>query len=309
VARKPQGAAGSGHGPAGVDPAGLGPAVVGALFKFTVILRCEPKRASKDATAAPGRVTQVTPPLPARRRARGMRLRESQNRRRRRQRHPPVRNDADAVGHAFGYLQDVRGHDDGAAGAHAFAQHVLHLPRGAGIEPGQRLIENDDARPVHQRTGERHLLAHALGKALAALIGMAGEIEPIEQFLRAHLRQRRLDAPQPGDEFQIFLRRELVVDHRLIGNPRHHPLRRHRIGECIDAGDMDRAGVRPHQSRDHAQRRGLAGAVRAEQRIEPAGTHGEVETVDRRALEAFHQAADFESEWRRGSKHGRVPSS
>ena len=85
---------------------------------------------------------------------------------------PAVRDDADAVGHALGDFQDVRGHDDGAASAYALAQHVLDLARGAGIEPGQRLVENDDARVVHQRAGERHLLAHALGKALAALIGM-----------------------------------------------------------------------------------------------------------------------------------------
>jgi hypothetical protein len=146
-------------------------------------------------------------------------------------------------------------------------------------------------------------------EALAALIGMGGEIEPIEQLLCTHLRQRRRDAPQPGDEFQIFPRRELVVDHRLVGDPRRDPLRRHRIGERIDAGDMDRAGVGPRQPGDHAQRRGLAGAVRSEQRIKLAGAHGEVETVDRRALEAFDEAADFKGAWRQGCEHCRVPSS
>ena len=63
------------------------------------------------------------------------------------------------------------------------------------------------------------------------------------------------------------------------------------------------------QPGDHAQRRGLAGAVRSEQRIELAGAHGEVETVDRRALEAFDEAADFKGAWRQGCEHGRVPSS
>src|SRR6202161_4847628 len=49
---------------------------------------------------------------------------------------PAVRDDPDPVGHAFGDFQNVRGHDDGAAGADAFAQHALDLTRGAGVENG-----------------------------------------------------------------------------------------------------------------------------------------------------------------------------
>ena len=194
--------------------------------------------------------------------------------------------------------------------AYAFAQHVLDLARGAGVEPGQRLVENDHARVVHQRAGERHLLAHALGKPLAALIGMGGEIEPIEQLACARLCASSGSTPHsPATNSRYSSRRELVVDHRLVGDPRHDPLRRDRIGERIDAGDADRAGVGPRQPGDHAQRRGLAGAVRSEQRIKLAGAHGEVETVDRRAVEAFDEAADFEGAWRQGASIGRVPSS
>ena len=32
---------------------------------------------------------------------------------------PPAGDDADALGHALGDFEDMRGHDDGAAGAHA----------------------------------------------------------------------------------------------------------------------------------------------------------------------------------------------
>ena len=49
-------------------------------------------------------------------------------------------------------------------------QHVLDLARGAGVEAGQRLVEDDQPRIVDQRAGERHLLAHALREALAALV-------------------------------------------------------------------------------------------------------------------------------------------
>ena len=209
---------------------------------------------------------------------------------------PAARDDADPVGHALGHFQNMRGHDHGGAGARAFAQHVLDLAGGAGVEPGERLVENDQPRRVNERAGERHLLAHALGKCFATLARMRAEPEPAEQILRACLRQPWLDAPQPGDEFQIFLRRELVVDHRLVGYPGDHALGFDRIGERVDAGDMDRAGVRPDQTGDHAQRRGLAGAIWAKQRIELAGADAQIEAIDRRALEALDEAADVEGE-------------
>ncbi len=91
---------------------------------------------------------------------------------------PAMRDDADAVGHAFGDFKDMRGHDDRAAGADALAQHAFDLAGGAGIEPGQRLVENDQLRLVNERAGQRHLLPHALGKTFAALVGMRRELEP-----------------------------------------------------------------------------------------------------------------------------------
>ena len=50
---------------------------------------------------------------------------------------PAAGDDADAVGHALGDFEDVRRHDDGAAGGDVLAQHGLDLPGGAGIEPGE----------------------------------------------------------------------------------------------------------------------------------------------------------------------------
>src|SRR5271166_4464432 len=67
---------------------------------------------------------------------------------------PAVSDDADAVGHAFGDFENMRGHDDGAAGAGALAQYAFDLPRRAGVEAGERLIENNHPRLVHQRAGK-----------------------------------------------------------------------------------------------------------------------------------------------------------
>ena len=110
----------------------------------------------------------------------------------------------------------------------------------------------------------------------------------------ARFGRARLDAPEPGDEFEIFERRQLVVDHRLVGQPGGDLLGGDRIGERVDAVDADRAGVGPQQPDHHAQRRGLAGAVRPDQRVELAAIDGEVERVDRGPVETLAQPAQRE---------------
>src|SRR4029078_5273182 len=81
-----------------------------------------------------------------------------------------VAQHADPLGHALGDLEDVGGHDDGVAIFDARLEEGLYLAGGAGVETGQRLVEDDQTRVVDQRPGERHLLAHAARETLAALM-------------------------------------------------------------------------------------------------------------------------------------------
>ena len=141
---------------------------------------------------------------------------------------------------------------------------------------------------MHQGAGERHLLPHAAGKSLAALVRVRLKAEPADQFARADFRRLCLDAPKAGDEFEILERREL-------GD---------RIGERVDAADGDRAGVGTQQSGHHAQRGGLAGAVGADQRIEFAAVNGEVEGVDRRPVETLGEPAHRERDGTLGLADG-----
>ena len=52
-------------------------------------------------------------------------------------------------------------------------------------------------------------------------------------------------------------------------------------------GCRDRSGVGPRQPGHHAQRRGLAGAVGPDQRIELARLDGEIERIDREAIKTL----------------------
>ena len=130
-------------------------------------------------------------------------------------------------------------------------------------EPERRLVEHQQLRPPHQSTGEReHLLLAARERArpLLATLGDPGEIRrhPVDVRLQRSLRPRVAAEPQ-------------VLDDREIGE-RSAPL-----GNVGDARLRDRLGpaaqrlpveddltAAPHGAGHRAQRRRLAGAVRAE---------------------------------------------
>ena len=59
-------------------------------------------------------------------------------------------------------------------------------------------------------------------------------------------------------------------------------LRGDRIGRDVDAADVDRAARRLQDAGDHAQRRRLAGAVRAEKAEQLARRHLEIDRRRRR---------------------------
>ncbi len=185
----------------------------------------------------------------------------------------------------------MRRHDDGAAGGNALAQRVLDLTGGPGVEAGERLVKDDQPRIVHERARERHFLLHAAGKSFAALMRVRLKAEPADQLARPRFGYAAFDAPEPGYEFEIFERGELVVDHRFVRQPGSDPLGGDRIGQRVDAFDRDRAGVGTQQPDHHAQGGGLAGAVGADQRIELAAIDDEIDRVDGGAVETLGESA------------------
>jgi hypothetical protein len=156
---------------------------------------------------------------------------------------------------------------------------------------------------VDQRSGQCHLLTHALGQALATLLGIGRQAEQSQQIACPRCGNRAVDRPQPRHEVEILHRRQFLVDHRLVRDPGHNPPRPNRIGQCIDPEHSDRAAIRAEQTRDHPQGGCLAGTVRPEQRIEFAGDHTQIQAVHRRPLKNLGKAADFQGEHRSDLVH------
>jgi hypothetical protein len=99
----------------------------------------------------------------------------------------------------------------------------------------------------------------------------------------------RADAPQAGDEFQVFGRLEFPVQQRVVRQVGHAALGTRRVARKVDAEHLDAAFIGRQQARDHAQRRRLAGTVGAQQRIQFAAPHRQIEAVDGRTAKGFAQ--------------------
>ncbi len=164
--------------------------------------------------------------------------------------------------------------------AQDLAQLRPHLLAQLPVEGGERLVEQQDARRVHEGARQRGALLHA-SRELAR--------PPLPLPLQADEGQRLVHAaPDLGLGHAALAQAEgHVLEHRHVGEERvgleHHaepPLvgraRRH-----VLAVDDHAAGARRHEARDQVERRRLPAAGRAEEREQLALVHREVEGIHR----------------------------
>ena len=161
---------------------------------------------------------------------------------------------------------------------------VVVLPLGFSLSPSLPL-----SLPVT-------LLIHAARECLTAIVAVVPQAEQAQQLFRALCGSRGVDAPEASDEFEIFPRGQLVVEQRLVRQPGDMLLGGGWIAAGVDAKDADFAGIRIEQARDHAQRRGLARAVGAEQGVKLAALHLEADAIHGAlAAKALGEAGNLEA--------------
>ena len=104
----------------------------------------------------------------------------------------PLIDDADAVGQRVGLLEVLRGEEHRHALVVREPRNLLPECRAAlRIEAGGRLVEEQDARLVHERQREIEPALHPARVAADAAIGGFGEPDALEQLLRALLAAAR----------------------------------------------------------------------------------------------------------------------
>ena len=186
------------------------------------------------------------------------------------------------------------------------AQLVAHALAELPVQRGQRLVEQQDARLVHERASQGHPLLHAarqLGRALAA-----GAIQPheLERVTDTALDLRRRQAPLAQAERHVLAHGEMrkqrvgLEDHAEAAQVRR-PVR------DVGAVDQDPAGRRRHEARDEIERGRLAAAGRPEQRQELALVDREVERIHRaHGPVVARAAAELDDRRRQGRRNTRA---
>jgi hypothetical protein len=77
--------------------------------------------------------------------------------------------------------------DHGHARCREAGQHPAQHIDAHGIEAGERLVEHEQLRPVHERGGELHALLVAQGELFDGVAGTIRDAEPLEPAVRSGL--------------------------------------------------------------------------------------------------------------------------
>ena len=190
------------------------------------------------------------------------------------QRHP--------VAHALHLVEMVRGQQDRGAVGLERADHVEKFLRRVRVERGGRLVEDGDARPLHQDLGEPEPLAHALREG-ADPRRARHRPSPTRSSASANRSSiSRRDKPgEPPGVGEVVARRQPVVKADLVGQIADPALHFERLAQRVEAGDLGAPAGRLGQPEQHQDRRRLARAVGPEDADDLAGADLEIDVVDR----------------------------
>ena len=205
--------------------------------------------------------------------------------------------DRDPVGELFGLVEVLGREQHRGAAAGELLDGLPHLEARLGVEPRRRFVEEDDRRVADQAHRDVEPAAHAARVRRCLAVPRLGEREAGEQVVGD--RARVLQVAQPGDQHQVLPAGEHLVDRGELAGQADRLA--HVAGIRGDVEAVDRGGARVglQQRREDPHQRGLAGAVRAEQREDAPRPHVEVDApqhlqVLERLLDAPHPDRGFE---------------
>ena len=176
--------------------------------------------------------------------------------------HRPAADDADPVAEPLHLGQDVAAQQHGvpvvAEPVDALLEDRLHQR----VEPGGRLVEDEQLDVGGERGDERDLLPVALGVG-AALLGRV-QLEPLDQLGAPLLVE---PAAQPAEQVDGLAAGEVGPQVHVAGHVGQPAVQLGGLAPRVAAEQPDLARVLAQQAEQHPDGRGLAGAVGAEEAV------------------------------------------
>jgi hypothetical protein len=167
----------------------------------------------------------------------------------------------DPVGQLVRLLQVLRAEQDRGALAGERSDDLPDLVARARVQAGGRLVEEHQVRGHDQAGRDVQPAPHAAGVLLDEAGGRVREVERLEQLGGALLRSGALEAQQPPEQDQVLASGQVLVDGRELPGERDELADGVGLLDDVVAEDARAAGVRPEQGGEHANGRGLTGAV------------------------------------------------
>ena len=211
---------------------------------------------------------------------------------------PAVIDDHERLAKRLGDLHLVRREDDRPALIAQLDERVAQQRKVDRIEPGERLIHEEDVRRVQDRGDELDLLLIALAELFGTPVRQIRDPEPLEpgEGVRAGLPGPL--AVERGEVDELIDDGEARVEAALFREITERAPRE--VGRR-DAIPADLAFVRAQDPEADPHGRRLARAVRAKEAEDPALGHAEGEPIERHGPpEPLRDAVDLEGHRARG---------
>src|ERR1041385_3107776 len=178
---------------------------------------------------------------------------------------PSTAHEGNVGGELRAFFHVVRDQHRRATGRGVLRQQSTERLRGAAVESGERLVEQQHLRIVHEGPRDRRALHEAARQRAHRTIGVIGEAESSKQVVRYG------DVVERRPERQVLAHRQLTVELRLVTDP---------ADGAASAVDARAAALRRDQPGEHLEQCRFARAVRAEDRQCLAGIHAKGNIVE-----------------------------
>ncbi len=161
----------------------------------------------------------------------------------------------DAVA-ALGFVHVVGRNQHGQPAAREVMDLVPEFASGLGIDAGGRLVQQQQARLVHDAGGQRQPLFPAAGQRAGELVAPAGKAKLFQRPCDMILD--RFQAVQAGNEFEVFTDCQVLVERELLRHVANLVLDLQALGPEVIAEHGAFAFVGRQQPAHHADRCRLA---------------------------------------------------
>ena len=158
------------------------------------------------------------------------------------------------------------------------------LPHGdayLGVEAGRRLVEEEDARPVHERHRDVEASLHPAGIAARNPVGRFLEPDLLEQVLHALLDLAAAHTEDAALQAQVLAAGERDVDAVLLLDDADPAPNARCVASHVEVRHSRRPGVGARERGEDLDRGRLARAVRPEEPENRSLRHREREPVER----------------------------